>query len=85
MDLPSVAELRSETRPRVRSTWHDTQVREEARGELKDAARRVGQVIGVRSLVAQAAPGIGTALGLVRIARRVVRQMELDRGGGRER
>ena len=69
-------------RARAINPWR---VREEARGELKDAARRVGQVIGVRSLVAQAAPGIGTALGLVRIARRVVRQMELDRGGGRER
>ena len=57
-------------RARAINPWR---VREEARGELKDAAWRVRQVIGVRSLVAQAAPGIGTALGLVRIARRVVR------------
>lgn len=57
-----------------------------ARGRIRQGLERVARQaggIGVRSLLARAAPGLSSALTLVRVVRRLGRKLE--RGGGRAR
>lgn len=56
--------------------------REQIRQGLERVARKPGG-IGVRSLLARAAPGLSPALTLVRVVRRLGRELERDGGQGR--